>query len=65
MSKLFSFFGFSFRLIIGLFFYVFSKQFRAMVQYKMSQMARGANDPVASGEEVTAVLGTPQGKQVI
>lgn len=65
MSKLFSFFGFSVRLFIGLLAYAFSKQFRAMVRYKMTQMARGANDKVASGEEVTAVLSTPQGKQVI
>lgn len=65
MSKLFSFFGFSFRLFIGLFFYVVSKRFRAMVQYKLGQMARGADDRVASGEEVTAVLSTPTGKQVI
>jgi len=65
MSKLFSFFGFSARLFIGLLAYAFSKQFRAMVQYKMAQMARGANDKVTSGEEVTAVLTTPQGKQVI
>lgn len=65
MSKLFSFFGFSVRFFIGMFFYIFSKQFRTMIQYKVSQMARGGNDPVASGEEVTAVLSTPQGKQVI
>lgn len=63
--KVFRFFGFSLRLVIGLFFYAFSKQFRAMIQYKMTQMARGGNDPVSSGEEVTAVLSTPQGKQII
>ena len=63
--KIINFFGFSLRLVIGLVFYAFSKQFRAMIQYKMSQITRGPNEPVASGEEVTAVLGTPEGKRII
>lgn len=64
MKPVLRFFGFSIRAIIGLLFYAFSKEFRAMIAYKMAQQ-RGSNERVAGGEEVTAVLHTPQGKQVI
>jgi hypothetical protein len=65
MRKLFRFFGFSLRFMIGMCIYAVSKEFRAAIAYKLAQQARGANEPVTGGEEVTAVLSTPQGKQII
>lgn len=65
MSRIFSFFNFLFKLIIFIFSYAFSKQFRALVNYKMGQYRRGSTEPVANGEEVSAVLVNAGGKTVI
>ncbi len=65
MKRVFTFFGFLLKLIIFVFSYAFSKQFRALVNYKMAQYRRGSTEPVANGEEVSAVLVNAGGKTVI
>lgn len=65
MKRIFSFFGFLLKLSIFVFSYAFSKKFRALVNYKMAQHRRGATEPVANGEEVSAVLMTSAGGKTV
>lgn len=51
---------FPIRLVLGLLLYVFSKDFRNLVQGKLR---RGTNETVKGGEEVVAVLVNASGKK--